>query len=368
MKLITLMTVALGLMAAGAFAMTADELIEKNFEAQGGLDKLKSIQTIKATGKFLTYGMEFPFTSTQMRPNKMRIDADINGQAMVQAFDGADAWSINPMTGSKEPQDMSPLEAKGFKLQADMDGLLIDYEKKGYTVEYIGADEVGFAFDNERSRHLVHLRPVALGSRPVTAGEVRAFIADGGYRRPELWLSDGWSTVTAEGWDAPLYWREDGADEWSVFTLAGRRPLHPDEPACHLSYYEADAYARWAGARLPTEAEWEAVAADRPVVGGLLDLEVLHPRPAGPTVGGVTQLYGDVWEWTSSAYLPYPGYRPPAGAVGEYNGKFMVNQHVLRGGGCLTPDGHVRPTYRNFFPPSARWVMSGLRLAHDLEG
>jgi ergothioneine biosynthesis protein EgtB len=241
------------------------------------------------------------------------------------------------------------------------------HEHPGGLVE-IGADEAGFAFDNERPRHPVHLRPFALGSRPVTAGEVRAFIADDGYRRPELWLSDGWATATAEGWEAPLYWREDGPDEWSVFTLSGRRPLHPDEPVCHLSYYEADAYARWAGARLPTEAEWEAVASDRPVAGGMLDLEVLHPRPAGPRAGGVTQLYGDVWEWTSSAYLAYPGYRPPAGAVGEYNGKFMVNQHVLRGGGCLTPAGHVRPTYRNFFPPSARWAMSGLRLARDLEG
>jgi len=226
----------------------------------------------------------------------------------------------------------------------------------------VGHDGDGFAYDNEGPAHPVWLEPFELASRAVTNGEVLAFIEDGGYARSDLWLSDGWATVQAEGWQAPLYWRAEDAG-WSVFTLGGRLPVDPHEPACHLSYYEADAIARWFGARLPTEAEWEAVASAQEPVGNLLDVEVLHPRPTsagGPEVG---QLFGDVWEWTGSAYLPYPGFQPAPGAVGEYNGKFMVSQHVLRGGACVTPPGHVRSTYRNFFPPSARWAFSGVRLA-----
>jgi ergothioneine biosynthesis protein EgtB len=229
----------------------------------------------------------------------------------------------------------------------------------------IGWADAGFCFDNEQPRHDQWIEPFELGARPVDVGHVLEFIADGGYERSELWLSDGWGTVQSEGWDAPLYWQREG-DGWTTFTLAGRRPVDPREPACHLSYYEADAIARWSGARLPTEAEWEVAATSAATAGNLLDLEVLHPRPAanGP---GLVQLFGDVWEWTASAYLPYPGFRPAPGAVGEYNGKFMVNQHVLRGGSCATPADHIRPTYRNFFPPSARWAFSGARLARDLE-
>jgi ergothioneine biosynthesis protein EgtB len=233
----------------------------------------------------------------------------------------------------------------------------------------IGATGPGFAYDNEGPAHTVWLEPFELATRPVTNAEVLAFIADGGYHRSELWLSDGWAVVQNHGWEAPLYWQPDpdgrfGSNGWSVFTLAGRAAVAPDEPACHLSYFEADALARWLGARLPTEAEWEVAASDRPVTGNLLDPEVLHPRraPGGP---GVQQLFGDVWEWTASAYLPYPGFRPAPGAVGEYNGKFMSGQHVLRGGACVTPPGHVRATYRNFFPPGARWAFSGLRLARE---
>ncbi|MFN8018891.1 MAG: ergothioneine biosynthesis protein EgtB [Acidimicrobiales bacterium] len=233
-------------------------------------------------------------------------------------------------------------------------------EHPGGLVE-VGWDGNGFAFDNEGPRHTVHLTPFAIADRPVTNAEVLEFMADGGYRRPELWLSDGWATVQAQGWDAPLYWRHEGGDEWSTFTLAGRRPVDPTEPACHLSHYEADAIAQWAGARLPTEAEWEAIAAkDDPADADVLDLDVLHPLASG-------RMFGDVWEWTASAYLPYPGFRAASGAVGEYNGKFMVNQHVLRGGCCATPPGHVRATYRNFFPSHARWAFSGARLARHLE-
>lgn len=235
----------------------------------------------------------------------------------------------------------------------------------------IGHVGPGFAFDNESPRHTVHLAPFALADRLVTNGEWRAFMEDGGYQRPELWLSDGWASVQAEGWRAPLYWEqpEDHADagHWQVFTLHGRRDIDPGEPVVHVSLYEADAYAHWAGARLPAEAEWEAVAATgEHVPGASLDDGALQPRPApGAAAGVARQMVGDVWEWTASAYLPYPGFRADPGAVGEYNGKFMVNQHVLRGGSCATPDGHARITYRNFFPPGSRWAFSGLRLASD---
>lgn len=232
----------------------------------------------------------------------------------------------------------------------------------------IGHDGGGFAFDNEGPRHQVWLEAFELASLPITNAEVLAFIDDGGYERSELWLSDGWATVQAHGWDAPLYWRHEDGGSWSQFTLHGRQAVDPAEPACHLSYYEADALARWSGARLPTEAEWEAVAAARPIDGDGLDLDVLHPRPIAADEGTApARLFGDVWEWTSSAYLPYPGFRPATGAVGEYNGKFMVNQQVLRGGACVTPPGHVRATYRNFFPPASRWAFSGARLARDLD-
>jgi ergothioneine biosynthesis protein EgtB len=233
-----------------------------------------------------------------------------------------------------------------------------------------GASGEPFAFDNEAPRHEVLLRPYALAARLVTAGEYLAFIRDGGYRRPELWLSDGWAELAASGAAAPLYWRVDGDAAW-LFTLDGERPLDPAEPVAHVSYYEADAYARWADARLPTEAEWEAAATAAPpaaaAAGNFLESNALHPRAARVDGdGGFTQLFGDAWEWTASAYAPYPGYRAAAGALGEYNGKFMCNQMVLRGGSCLTPRGHVRPSYRNFFSPAARWQMTGIRLARDL--
>jgi ergothioneine biosynthesis protein EgtB len=228
---------------------------------------------------------------------------------------------------------------------------------EGGAVE-IGAEPGRFSFDNERPRHRVWLDPYELADRLVSAGEWLGFIADGGYRRPELWLSEGWARRCAEGIDAPLYWRLDG-EVWTVHTLSGRREVRPSEPVLHVSYYEADAYARWAAARLPSEAEWEHAAAE---LGEPSTPLVLQPGPAGP---GCWQFYGAAWQWTASAYLPYPRFRPEPGVVGEYNGKFMVSQHVLRGGASITPPGHTRATYRNFFPPSARWVQSGVRLARD---
>ena len=225
----------------------------------------------------------------------------------------------------------------------------------------IGTDGTDFCFDNERPRHRVLLPAYELASRLVTNGEYLEFIADGGYDRPELWLSDGWRTAQERGWRAPLYWRcVDG--DWWTYTLSGIARVACGAPVAHVSYYEADAYARWRGARLPIEAEWEHAAGAETAAGTLLDETPCEPAPA--SADGLAQMTGDVWEWTASAYLPYPGFRPLEGALGEYNGKFMVNQMVLRGGSCATPRSHIRRTYRNFFPPDARWQFSGIRLAY----
>jgi ergothioneine biosynthesis protein EgtB len=231
-------------------------------------------------------------------------------------------------------------------------------------LHWIGHEEPGFAFDNESPRHRTFLESFKIGSRLVTNAEFKRFIEEGGYRHPELWLSMGWATVQAEDWHAPLYWIEaDG--RWLNHTLHGLCPVQDEEPVCHVSYFEADAYARWAGARLPSEFEWEVGSRDVPVEGNFIDANTHHPQPLAEEQSSISQMFGDVWEWTRSAYLPYPGYRPPAGALGEYNGKFMCNQFVLRGGSCATPRSHIRPTYRNFFPPDARWQFSGFRLARD---
>ena len=236
-----------------------------------------------------------------------------------------------------------------------------------------GLTEIGhagedFAYDNESPRHTVFLQPFALASRAVTCAEYLAFMEDGGYTRAELWLSEGWDTVNAQQWNAPLYWAQrDGA--WVVYTMRGVVPLSEmaATPVCHVSYFEADAYARWAGKRLPTEIEWEAAVAEHvpavPQNANMLESGQMHPVAASDAE--LDQVFGDVWEWTRSAYLGYPGYRAPAGALGEYNGKFMCNQMVLRGGSAVTPRSHIRSTYRNFFSPAVRWQFAGLRLAQD---
>lgn len=232
-------------------------------------------------------------------------------------------------------------------------------------IHEIGFSGTGFAYDNETPRHKVYLENFCLASRLVTNGEFLDFIEDGGYQRADLWLSDGWTVVRQKNWQAPLYWKSlDG--QWWVMTLAGLRRLDQNEPVCHVSFYETDAYARWRGKRLPTEAEWEVAAQDREPRGNLREAGFLQPVAADPVIQcKPDQLFGDVWEWTQSPYRPYPGFQPLAGVLGEYNGKFMANQMVLRGGSCVTPQSHIAATYRNFFYPADRWQFMGIRLADD---
>ncbi len=235
-------------------------------------------------------------------------------------------------------------------------------------IGWIGHADDGFAYDNEAPSHRRFLEAFELASRLITCGEYLEFMADGGYQRPEFWLSEGWATARSENWQNPLYWaHEDG--QWWLITLHGWRPVEPHEPVCHVSYFEADAYARWAGARLPSEAEWETAARVLPIEGHFAEEGFFHPRPLSVADSSATpeQMYGNVWEWTQSPYVAYPGFQPAAGAIGEYNGKFMCNQFVLRGGSCATSITHIRPTYRNFFPPAARWQFMGLRLARDVK-
>ncbi len=268
-------------------------------------------------------------------------------------------FSCNPLNPAYREAAPSPVERAGDLSWVSHPGGLVD----------IGHGGPGFAFDNEGPRHKQHLIPFRLATRCVVNREYQEFMADGGYENPEIWLADGWATVQEQGWRAPLYWTQ-GEGAWHQLTLAGQAEVNPEQPVCHVSYYEADAYARWAGHRLATEAEWETIAAGQPNAAGqhnagnLMDTGRFHPGIA-PVTDQPAQLYGDVWEWTSSAHAPYPGFRAEAGAVGEYNGKFMSNQMVLRGGSCATPPGHIRPTYRNFFYPDARWQFSGIRLADD---
>lgn len=238
-------------------------------------------------------------------------------------------------------------------------------EHPGGLLEFGHSDEA-FAFDCERPRHRVFLEPFRLANRPVSNADYLSFILDGGYNRAELWLADGWEYARQAGWQAPLYWRHDDDRGWLQFTLGGLQPLEAGAPVCHLSFYEADAYARWSEARLPTEAEWEVAAQDLPITGNFLEQDRLRPM-ASPLQAGPSQMFGDVWEWTASAFRPYPGFRPLDGSLGEYNGKFMCGQMVLRGGCCVTPRSHMRASYRNFFYPHMRWAFSGMRLARDAQ-
>lgn len=313
-----------------------------------------------------------------------RIELGVNHEEQHQELlltDILNAFFTNPL----RPAYLAPAPTQEPRVPADAPTLR-DISFEGGLLE-IGSSGDHFCFDNELERHRIWLQPYLLASRLVTCGEYAAFMADGGYRRPELWLSAGWDAVHAHGWRAPLYWTESDG-KWTLFTLRGEQSLNAvrSAPVSHVSYFEADAYARWAGRRLPTEFEWESAAAGQPVTGNLLDSDRLQPLPAqslGQNQGSaqpqhpaqrqsrapthsfevLTQLFGDCWEWTASAYLAYPGFKPLNGSLGEYNGKFMSGQMVLRGGSCVTPQQHIRATYRNFFPPETRWQFSGIRLA-----
>ena len=261
-------------------------------------------------------------------------------------------FACNPLRPAY--RELTQLEGKAIPLSW--------IEQGGGLVE-IGAAGNDFAYDNERPRHKVYLQPFRLASRLVTNAEYLAFIKDDGYQRPELWLSEGWAAIKEGRFNKPLYW-EQRDKEWWHMTLNGMQSVNPNAPVCHVNYFEADAFANWAGKRLPTEAEWECIANSQTVTGNLRELGYLQPQPA--QTSGLQQLFGDVWEWTQSAYNPYPGFKTPQGALGEYNGKFMCGQYVLRGGSCVTPADHIRATYRNFFYPADQWQFSGIRLAEDL--
>ena len=265
-------------------------------------------------------------------------------------------FAFNPLRPAYRPAD-NPGQGKGFAPR-EVTVHLPGWREFEEGVRSIGYDGREFAFDNERPRHRAFLERFRIADRLVTNGEYLAFIDDGGYARPDLWLSEGWKAVKERGWGAPLYWERIGGEWWQM-TLGGMRHVAEREPVCHVSYYEADAFARWAGKRLPTESEWETAAANATIDGNFRESGRLHPAPPN----GDAQFFGDAWEWTSSSYSPYPGYRPLEGSLGEYNGKFMVNQYVLRGGSCVTPAAHVRATYRNFFYGPDRWQFMGIRLA-----
>ena len=269
--------------------------------------------------------------------------------------------STPTLADSPHPPTPSPNFGRGRERETALNW--ISFDEGLYC---IGHDSDGFAYDNEGPRHREFVHGFQLSSRLVTNGEFLQFMSDRGYERPEFWLSEGWNTAQAHGWEAPMYWEKDG-DAWQLFTLAGMKPVDENEPVCHVSLFEADAFATWAGARLPTEAEWEVAGASLPMRGNFVEEGRFHPTALESPAADLSQMYGDVWEWTRSPYIGYPGYTPPPGALGEYNGKFMCNQYVLRGGSCATSETHIRPTYRNFFPPDARWQFTGFRLAKDAE-
>jgi ergothioneine biosynthesis protein EgtB len=330
--------------------------------ADRGLLTRPTLDEVYAYRRAVDLAMEACLQTTQsdpLAPFAGVIELGLNHEQQHQELiltDIKHALAQNPLRTAYRPGDTSAASAPAVP---------INWHEFAGGLKWLGHDsEAGFAFDNEGPRHRVHLEPFQMGSRLVTSGEFLAFIGDDGYRRSELWLSDGWNAVQSRRWTCPLYWeRIDGV--WWVYTLAGLRPVMDTEPVCHVSYYEADAFARWAGARLPSEAEWETAATAARRDGNLLETGALHPRAAARGTE-LAQCFGDVWEWTASPYTAYPGLRPLPGALGEYNAKFMCNQLVLRGGSCATPADHIRPTYRNFFPPEARWQFSGIRLAKDL--
>jgi dimethylhistidine N-methyltransferase len=333
-----------------------------------GLITRPSVADVLAYRAHVDAGMERLLADSAGSPDREGADLLVLGLAHEQQhqelilMDILHLFAASPLHPAYAPPQASPASEAAPLGWASFEGGLVEI---GHPAPEGKA--AGFAFDNETPRHKVWLEPFRLADRLITNAEWLAFMADDGYARPELWLSEGWARVQAEGWRAPLYWQEsqgDGGGLWMAMTLRGLRPVDPAAPVSHVSYYEADAYATWAGARLPSEAEWEHASGSAWHEGNFLTSGRLTPQPA-PAGRGLRQMFGDVWEWTRSAYGAYPGFRPAAGAVGEYNGKFMAGQFVLRGGACVTPGGHVRASYRNFFHPHQRWMFSGVRLALD---
>lgn len=324
--------------------------------AQRGLISRPSLDDIRRYRAHVDAGMTALLTPGKLPETALAlIELGINHEQQHQEL---------MLTDIKHLLSLNPL-APAYRDGAwttDGSAVPLDWTAVEGGVMQIGADGTGFAFDNELPRNKQFVAPFSIANRLVTNGEYLRFIEEGGYRRPEHWLAEGWNAVNTHHWQAPIYWRQiDGA--WHEFTLHGLQPLDHARPVVHVSQFEADAYARWAKARLPTEFEWEVAAAMATVQGNFIESDELHPRAQKhePLAG----MFGDAWEWTQSAYAPYPGYRVAGGAVGEYNGKFMSNQYVLRGGSCATPQSHIRATYRNFFPSTARWQFSGIRLARD---
>ena len=339
-----------------SFSQFPEKRLRASF-SRPGLDEILRYR------EYVDEAMERLFETSLEPEALLRIELGANHEEQHQELlltDILHAFFTNPLRPAylEGPLEVEPGTTNaGTRRFAAFDGGLHEAGKTGG----------GFCFDNELPRHKVWLEPYELADRLVTCGEFAAFIADGGYNRPELWLSAGWDAVKSNGWWAPLYWMDEGGDR-SLFTLRGELPLALMEnaPVSHVSYFEADAYARWAGRRLATEFEWEAAADSQPVAGNLLDSRRLTPAQAPASSKNqrpAHQLFGDCWEWTASAYLGYPGFKPLAGSLGEYNGKFMSGQMVLRGGSCITPAAHIRASYRNFFPPETRWQFSGIRLA-----
>jgi ergothioneine biosynthesis protein EgtB len=332
---------------------------EKHPRSRRGLLSRPSLEEVRAYRAHIDAAMAkllgrgtLPSTITAL------IELGLNHEQQHQELILTDALHLLSCNPLKPPYAPCPVDAP----VADAPSLAwIEFDER---VAEIGHNGGQFAFDNEMPRHRQYLNAFSLASRAVTNGEYLAFVDDAGYRRPELWLSEGWDWLAGDSIDAPLYWQRDGP-AWLEFGLHGLHPIQLSAPVCHVSLFEADAYARWSGARLPSEGEWEVAASGCPVKGNFIESGALAPKAANAATVTPSQLFGDVWEWTQSAYAAYPGYRPATGAIGEYNGKFMCNQYVLRGGSCVSPTSHLRATYRNFFPAAARWQFSGIRLARD---
>ena len=334
---------------------------ERNPRPNRGLITRPALDTVKAYRAHVDAAVQKLLSSGAPADVAALIELGCNHEQQHQELlltDILHLFSRNPLKPAyKDPEPL------GVSSDADEIGGMTAYE--GGIAE-IGHDGDGFLFDCEGPRHEVLLQPYRLANRLVTNDEFMAFIEDGGYRNPLLWLSAGWAAILAHGWDQPFYWFDRDGETFTM-SLRGAQPVDPKAPVTHLSYFEADAFATWAGKRLPTEPEWENAAARLPIEGNFLESGRLRPKPAvlRGSVSGPQQMFGDVWEWTRSAFSPYPRFKPVEGAIGEYNGKFMCGQFVLRGGSCVTPQDHIRATYRNFFPPDARWQFSGLRLAED---